>query len=108
MFKYEINQKVKASVSGKLIPGVIIARYVYVCFNIYVILVDENFTVSNKDVTSNLTHLPFYEWALQPVSNMVVLNDNYSAEVHKDKVVVGCQTFPIDKLKEIIKISENL
>lgn len=32
----------------------------------------------------------------------VKLNDEYTAEVFKDKVVVGCQTFPIDIIQKLL------
>lgn len=36
------------------------------------------------------------------------ISDEYTAQVYKDKVVVGCQTIPIDTVKELIKLSESL
>lgn len=41
-------------------------------------------------------------------SKKIVLNNQYEAVIYKDKVVVGCQTIPIEKVKEILKISEEL
>jgi hypothetical protein len=38
----------------------------------------------------------------------IVLNDQYSAKVYKDKVVVGCQTFTMDKVKEILDAGNKL
>ena len=34
--------------------------------------------------------------------NMVKLNDEYSAEIDGDKVKVGCQTFDIEKIREVL------
>ena len=35
----------------------------------------------------------------------VRLNDEYTAEVYKDKVVVGCQTFTIEQIKKILDVA---
>lgn len=50
-----------------------------------------------------------------PFESITVLNyeelkisDQYTAQVYKDKVVVGCQTIPIDTVKELIKLSESI
>jgi hypothetical protein len=39
---------------------------------------------------------------------VVELNDNYTAEVYHDNVVVGCQTIPWSKIEEIIKAHKRL
>lgn len=36
------------------------------------------------------------------------LNDSYTAVIHKDRVEVGCQTFPIEQVEEILKLSKEL
>jgi hypothetical protein len=38
----------------------------------------------------------------------VGLNEQYSARVYKDKVIVGCQTFTIDKVKDILDANKKL
>lgn len=35
------------------------------------------------------------------------ISDEYTAKVYEDKVVVGGQTIPLDKVKEIIKLAED-
>jgi len=42
------------------------------------------------------------------VSNRIKLNAEYTAVIKGDDVVVGCQTIPIEKVKEIIKRHEEL
>lgn len=39
-------------------------------------------------------------------SKNIVLNENYTAVVEEDKVVVGCQEFPIGVIKKIIETHE--
>jgi hypothetical protein len=36
------------------------------------------------------------------------ISDEYTAKVYEDKVVVGCQTIPLDTVKELIKLAENI
>ncbi len=45
---------------------------------------------------------------LLPKSTIVKLNNDYNAEVFKNKVKVGCQEIPIDAVKEVIKAAESL
>ncbi len=52
--------------------------------------------------------LPVEELELSPVTITVKLTEDYDAQVYKDKVVVGCQTIPLDKLKELLKLAESL
>jgi hypothetical protein len=47
-------------------------------------------------------------WERQPTSGEVKLNGDYTAEVTKDKVVVGCQTIPMDKVREIVELADKL
>lgn len=37
----------------------------------------------------------------------VKLNDNYTAKIYKNKVEVGCQEFPISKIREILKLHDE-
>lgn len=39
---------------------------------------------------------------------VIRLNNEYSAEVSKGKVKVGCQTFPIEKIQEILDAHSKL
>lgn len=52
--------------------------------------------------------LPVEELILAPDSKTIELTKDYDAEVFKDKVVVGCQTIPIAKLEELLKLSKTL
>lgn len=45
---------------------------------------------------------------IMPDYKELKLNDQYTANVYKDKVEVGCQTFTINQVKEILKLSEDL
>ncbi len=50
-------------------------------------------------------------WVLEKIistSKNVKLNSEYTATVHKDKVQVGCQTFPWSKIQEIIAARNSL
>lgn len=46
---------------------------------------------------------PFFvlEKVDKPLFYKVTLTEDYNAEVYKDKIIVGCQTIQIDKLKEL-------
>jgi hypothetical protein len=46
--------------------------------------------------------------SLTPKSVKVKLNDNHTAEVFKDKIVVDCQTFPISVLDELYNAHESI
>lgn len=41
-------------------------------------------------------------------SNFLQLNNQYEAEISKGQVKVGCQIFPIDKIREIVKLHDAL
>jgi len=45
---------------------------------------------------------------LEEVTNVVELTDDYDAIIEGDTVKVGCQNIPIDKVKEILSLWENL
>jgi hypothetical protein len=38
----------------------------------------------------------------------VKLNDQYSAVVRKDRITVGCQTFPIGIIDELVKARQSV
>jgi hypothetical protein len=38
----------------------------------------------------------------KPTPAIVKLNENYKAEIYKDKVVVGCQEFPISVIDKLV------
>lgn len=48
------------------------------------------------------------EVPLKPTEIKVRLNTEYSANVRKDQVTVGCQTFPFSKIEEIIAAHKEL
>ena len=39
----------------------------------------------------------------KPAFQTVKLNDRYEAQVHKDKIVVGCQEFPCDVIGDLLR-----
>lgn len=43
-----------------------------------------------------------------PDTVKVKLNDKYDAEVHKDKIIVGCQTFEASKIEELAAALKSL
>jgi hypothetical protein len=45
---------------------------------------------------------------LTVIENQITLNENYSAMIEGNNVIVGCQTIPIDKVKEIIALHEKI
>jgi hypothetical protein len=49
-----------------------------------------------------------YDKPSKPSKVKVVLNSQYTAEVSKDSIVVGCQTFPIEILDELIEARNKL
>lgn len=62
-------------------------------------LQDHDFCVVLNAGTS--INFPYTSVVLAPSSKTVKLNGKYEAEVYQDKIVVGCQTFPITILKEL-------
>lgn len=60
-------------------------------------------------VVSDVSHAnPVLSVELSIEFEKVKLNDSYTAEVFKDKLVVGCQTFPISILDELVKAHKSL
>jgi hypothetical protein len=45
---------------------------------------------------------------LEIVNNVITLTDDYNATIEKDVVNVGCQSIPIEKVRELLKIWESL
>jgi hypothetical protein len=41
-------------------------------------------------------------------SNKIRLNSDYEASVNEDHIIVGCQTIPFDKVKEIVALHKEL
>jgi hypothetical protein len=52
--------------------------------------------------------IPVDQVVLAKDSIEVPLNDTYNANVYKDKIVVGCQTFPISILDELVAAHNSL
>lgn len=61
---------------------------------------------------TGFTILSFEEFLLKDnfnkIFDTITLTSEYKAVIYKDKVIVGCQTISIEKIKEILKISEEL
>ena len=56
-------------------------------------------------------YFPFFVLELvskKPRSIKLRLSDDYDAQVFKDKIVVGCQTFPISAVEAILRASKEL
>jgi hypothetical protein len=51
-----------------------------------------------------------YETTLvwEKLDNKVKLNSEYTAEIIGEEVKVGCQTFPLSRVKEIVRVAESL
>lgn len=107
MFKYKQGDKVKSDSFGGL-SGVVAHRYVDDGKNIYIVNLNKCLLCRNSDIKFQISHIVIVESYLIDEYNTVQLNKDYSAKVSKHEVVVGCQTIPIDKVKEILKISESL
>lgn len=68
----------------------------------------EEFTLP-QDWDKALQHIR--EWVEFVKSNKlqtIQLTFEYKAEIHKDKVIVGCQTIPKEKIEEILDIMSKL
>lgn len=52
--------------------------------------------------------IPLSDAIESPTSKTVKLNDTYDAVVSKSEVTVGCQTFSIDKIRELIAAADAL
>lgn len=79
----------------------------------YVYISGEIVTATCSDVGHDITIVKFSDLknfdsylALKFVE--VVLNKEHTAKVYKDKVVVGCQSFPISVLEELYKAKLSL
>ena len=58
---------------------------------------------SQIDNVEMITFEQLFQMTFAPEFKEVKLNDSHSAQVYKDKIVVGCQTFPVeimDKLRD--------
>lgn len=80
----------------------------------YVIKLNKPYSYSNWDfegITNGYCSLSCFREdliKLAPKSKTVKLNETYTAEVFKDKVVVGCQEFPYEVIKEIVKSHDSI
>jgi len=59
-------------------------------------------------ILSGSSSQPVVNFELWPEYETIELTKDYSAVVTKDEIVVGCQTIPMDKVREILKIADNL
>ena len=57
---------------------------------------------------NNNSTFPYLSAILVPNSEKVKLNEKYVAEVFQDKIVVGCQTFPIEILDTLFQAHEKI
>lgn len=56
----------------------------------------------------NDTHIEATDWESINEYIEVKLNSEYAAKIYKDKIVVGCQEFPISKLQELVEASKKV
>ena len=59
-------------------------------------------------VSDDILAYPVELVKLTAKSKEVVLNESYTAKVYSDKIEVGCQTFPISILDELIEARNSL
>lgn len=52
--------------------------------------------------------IPVEDLDLAPEVVTIKLTKDYDAKIYADRVEVGCQTIPLDKLKELLKLAETL
>lgn len=111
--KFKIGAKVNVDYPGfpKELVGVVLGH----AQNDYGTLVVIEFTYPfdlkfNSDRTVPMSTLVFSEKFVNLYNGTkeVILNDEYTAEVSKGKVKVGCQEFPIEKIEEILKVEKSL
>jgi len=78
----------------------------------YLIKFEKSFIVSNfmAGFRNEFDLFTFREDYIKPrpKTKEVKLNGNYAAIVSKDDVKVGCQTFPYDVIKEIVKAHDSI
>jgi hypothetical protein len=65
----------------------------------------DGYCVTVEDVKGRTILL---EEIVQDKPNTVILNDEYNAIIKGDVVSVGCQDIPIEKVKEILEVYNNL
>jgi len=59
-------------------------------------------------VTGQGLYCPVMEVKIAPEIKTVKLNENHTAEVHEDKIVVGCQTFDIENIRNLVRAYDEL
>lgn len=79
----------------------------------YLVKFSKEYEISNWDFNSIPQAndlLTFRENWIRPApkTKEVKLNNEYTAIVSKDDVKVGCQTFPYDVIKEIVKAHDSI
>lgn len=52
--------------------------------------------------------IPFEKVTPEEEYKELKISDEYTAKVYEDKVEVGCQTIPLDTVKELIKLAESI
>ena len=66
--------------------------------------------VKNEKYNLNLQTQVWHQAYIKPLEQKetIKLTETYDAVVYKDKVVVSCQTIPIERVKEIVEIAKKL
>lgn len=66
-------------------------------------------TLRNKDIYCDFSYPSFcLEKVVEPTQVEVKLNSKYTAIVTKTRIKVGCQTFPVSKIKELTDALNSL
>lgn len=112
--KFKVGDKVTAHCNDFPTDDVGVVRQVFELDGKFKYYVKHNLTyqlrLDSKSLKVVETDFVWSEYFLQPYekTKKVVLNKEHTAEVYKDKVMVGCQEFPISKIEEILLAAKSL
>jgi hypothetical protein len=101
------------NMGGQVVKALCVPKHVKIAYKGESSIIAEEYMKKNGldfcvVLSGETSSIPFGLVTEPPKSKDVVLNDQYTAEVHKDYVQVGCQRIPIEKVKEILKANEEL
>lgn len=74
----------------------------------YTIQFNNNLPATINAEAAALVVMPFRAHNLIKVVTKIPLTEDYTAEVSKDEVVVGCQRIPIAKIREVLAAAEKM
>lgn len=73
--------------------------------------VDDELATNEKCVAIHLDHyrsVPLSRITVLPKSHELKISDDYTARITKDNVIIGCQTIPIEIVRELVKLADSL